>query len=155
MMYKPDDWASANKDRGSWGTKNLKSDMDFSHCLQSEITDEYGTPEEISNACAFFKAGLGFAVDSIHMLVKIQKGMSDEQVEGLGIEKLKREIGKIGTPIMIANHVHQTLDWMRATRKRKWDGRPLNSQEHILEYVMKGIQLNHATHLHYDERAEQ
>lgn len=142
------------RDRESWGDKAYKPDMDFSLCKQSEPTDKYGTPDEIANACAFFQAGFGSASDSIDMLVRIQKGMSDEQLQMFDVKKLKRKIGVIGTPLMIANHVHTTLDWLRATRKRKWDGRPLNTKEHILPYVMKGMTINHATHLHYDEDPE-
>jgi len=36
--------------RDSWGTKNYKSDMDFSKCKQVEPTDKFGTPKEIANA---------------------------------------------------------------------------------------------------------
>jgi len=153
-MRDKDNWIEANKNRKSWGTKNYSPDMDFSQCMQSEPTDKYGTPHEIANACAFFKAGFDIASDSIALLVKIQKGISDEKMQLFDVKKLKEEDGKVGDDIMIANHVHCTLDWLRACHKRKWDTRPLNPVSQMLDYVIKGIQTNEATYLHYDEDPE-
>lgn len=160
MMYGPDNWAEANKDRGSWGTKNYKPDMDWTHCKQSEILDEHGTVKEIFNAICFYdimleKTPFYHAVD---MLVTIQKGMSDEVFLKSGLShKLDDHHGmrKPGTPTEIANKVHCALDWLRATQKRKWDTRGMNPMRQMLDYSIKGLYLNHATHLHYDESEKQ
>ena len=42
-MKDKNDCIEANKKRDYWGTEDYNPDMDFSHCLQSEPTDEYGT----------------------------------------------------------------------------------------------------------------
>lgn len=163
-MYKPDDWEAANKERNRWGTKNYKPDMDFSHCMQSEPTDKYGTVDEIFNACCYYDIKLesidcGFPIiqNSLQLLLIIQEGMSDEEFKKSGLpHKLDDQHGnrKPGTPSEIANKVHCTLDWIRSTNKRKWDTRGMNPSRQILDYVIKGTHLNSATHLHYDERAE-
>ena len=54
----------------------------------------------------------------------------------------------------VANAVHQTLDWLRACKKRKWDTRPQNDAIDILELCQKGLIINDATFLHYDEDPE-
>ena len=54
----------------------------------------------------------------------------------------------------VANAVHYYLDWCRAAAKRKWDTRPPNNPIHILELCQKGMIVNHATLLHYDENPE-
>jgi len=158
-MRDPDNWAEAHKNRDSWGTKNYKPDMDFTHCLQSEIDDEYGTVEEIYNAICYYDLKLESSLlqNSLQMLKTIQKGISNDRFEQTCFpHKLDDHHGmrKPATPIQIANKVHSTLDWIRATRKRKWDTRDMNPMRQILDYSIKGLQLNSATHLHYDESAE-
>ncbi len=78
--------------------------------------------------------------------------MSDETIKNLGIKKPKNK--PVGTNLQIANLVHHYLDWLRATNKRTWDSRPLNSKRHMLDACLKGMTVNHATLLHYDENAE-
>lgn len=58
---------------------------------------------------------------------------------------------KSGTPLEIANMVHHYLDWLRATNKRTWDSRGLNPSRQMLDACVKGMHINSATHLHYDE----
>ena len=139
------------------GTEAIyKPDKEHMKCPQSELSDEYGTPEEVQRA-AFYEYEhlindtLLFS-NSIAMLIWIQKGLSKEKFPHIIIEKPKRI--EVGTALQIANHVHNTLDWLRACQKRKWDGRPMNSCDQILPYCLKGLYINSATLLHYDENPE-
>ena len=50
--------------------------------------------------------------------------------------------------------VHHYLDWLRATQKRTWDSRPLNPCRDMLDSSIKGMTVNSATLLHYDEDPE-
>ncbi len=159
MLYDPDDWKAANKERTIWGTKNYSPDMDFSHCMQSEPSDVYGTVEEIYNAICYYEIKLEISsiLNSIELLKRIQKGIPDDMFKKTMLPtKLNDHYGsrKPGTPVEIANRVHNTLDWLRATNKRTWDNRGLNPSRQILDYVIKGTYLNSATYLHYDESAE-
>lgn len=146
--------------RESWGHKPYRKDMDFSKCKQSELTDEYGTPQEIANAIYYYDKKIDepdcFISNSISMLVIIQKGISDETAKTLGMTKPKDETGMrpIGTNLEIANLVHHYLDWLRATNKRTWDSRPLNPCRSMLDACLKGMTINSATPLHYDEGPE-
>ena len=146
-------------ERRSWGTENYRPDMDFSQCKQSEPNDEYGTVEEIYNAMRYYDLHvLNYKYNSILLLKDIQKGLSDEKLKQLGdgLSKLDDNNGmiKIGTPQNIANKVHNSLDWLRATDKRKWDTRGLNPCRQMLDYCKSGTYLNSATFLHYDEDSE-
>lgn len=51
----------------------------------------------------------------------------------------------------VANMVHHYIDWLRACEKRKWDTRPAPSALKMLLACQKGMIVNHATLLHYDE----
>ncbi len=150
--------------RESWGEKNYKPDMNFSLCKQSEPTDKYGTVKEVFNAICYYDVylesihcRLPIIQNSIELLAIIQKGMTDEEFEKTGVpHKLDDHHGmrKPGTPTVIANLVHHYLDWLRATNKRKWDSRGLNPSRQMLDSCVKGMYLNSATHLHYDEPPE-
>ncbi len=158
-MKDEDNWAEANRNRDSWGTKDYSPDMDFTHCMQSEPTDEHGTVDEIFNAMCYFDIKLESSsiINSIHLLRTVQKGITDERFEKTCYpHKLDDHHGmrKSGTPQAIANMVHHYLDWLRATNKRKWDSRGLNPSRGMLDACVKGMYLNHATELHYDESAE-
>jgi len=132
--------------------------MDWSLCKQSEPTDEHGTPQEIANAIYYYDVRLedSFIRNSIHLLVTIQKGMSDESIKTLGITKPKDRTGmrSVGTPLGIANRVHHMLDWLRACNKRTWDSRPLNPSRHMLDSCIQGYTVNKYNKLHYDEHPE-
>ena len=136
--------------------KRYVSDKEQMKCPQSEPNDEYGTIEEVQRA-AFYQyenlinKTLLFS-NSINMLYWIQRGLSKDKCPSLVIPKPKNI--PVGTPLEIANHVHQTLDWLRACQKRKWDGRPMNPCSEILPYCIKGLHVNSATDLHYDEDPE-
>lgn len=153
-----DDWVEANRNRDYWGTKDYSPDMNFSHCKQSEPTDEHGTPKEIANAIFFYDVHLHEAhfYHAVDMMVTIQKGMSDEEFLKSGVGKPDDQHGmrKPGTPQDIANKVHHSLDWLRATQKRKWDTRGMNPMRQMLDYAIKGQIVNEYNELHYDERAE-
>jgi len=163
-MRDKDDWSEANRNRDYWGTKDYSPDMDFSHCKQSEPTDEYGTVEEIFNAMCYYDVMLEsihcrfpMIQDSIQLMVQIQKGITDEEFEKSGVtHKMDDQHGmrKSADPQEIANAVHHQLDWLRATNKRKWDTRGLNPSRQMLNSCVKGMYLTSATLLHYDERAE-
>lgn len=158
-MRDKDDWAEANRNRDYWGTKDYSSDMDFSHCKQSEPTDKHGTIEEIYNAVCYYDVYLSkaFCYDSIQLMVKIQEGMSDEDFEKSYLDKTlddQNGMRKPASPQDIANKVHHSLDWLRATNKRKWDTRGLNPMRQMLDYVVTGQVVNEYNKLHYDERAE-
>ena len=156
-MRDKDDWVEANRLRGSWGTKNYSHDMDFSHCMQSEPTDKHGTVDEIFNAMCYYDVFLEESTcrdNSIHLLKTIQKGISDENFTNTGLsKKLDNHYGmrKPANPQEIANLVHNYLDWLRATNKRTWDSRGLNPSRQMLDSCVKGLYLNSATFLHYDE----
>ncbi len=164
-MRDNDNWAEANRTRDYWGTKDYSPDMDFSHCKQSEPTDEYGTVEEIFNAMCYYDIFLTsrycrFPIiqNSIQLLATIQKGITDEEFEKSGVtHKIDDQHGmrKSGTPTTIANQVHHYLDWLRATNKRTWDSRGLNPSRQMLDSCVKGMYLNSATLLHYDEPLRQ
>lgn len=146
-------------DRRSWGEKNYKPDMDFSLCKQSEPTDEYGTVKEIFNAVCYWDIYLEtkFTGNAIDLLAAIQKGIPDDVFERTCVpHKLDdhHEMRKPGTPTAIANNVHHYLDWLRASNKRTWDTRGLNPSRQMLDSSIKGLYLNSATHLHYDESPE-
>lgn len=146
-------------DRESWGTKPYNKDMDFSLCKQSEPTDEYGTKEEIFNAMCYYDIKLESSSipNSIELLKTIQRGIPDDVFKKTLLpHKLDDHHGmrKPGTHVEIANMVHYYLDWLRATNKRKWDTRGLNPSRQMLDSCVKGMHLNSATHLHYDERTE-
>lgn len=147
-----------NGKRESWGYKPYSKDMDFSKCKQAEPTDEYGTSQEIANAIYYYDVKLedSFFTNSISLLVGIQKGISSEIIKRQGIKKSDDHHGMrpIGTPQEIANLVHHYLDWLRATNKRTWDSRPLNSMRSMLDACLKGMTINSATELHYDESPE-
>lgn len=138
--------------------------MDFSLCKQSEPTDEHGTPAEIFNAMCYYdvylessKSRLPIIQNSIQLLAIIQKGMSDEEFKKTFLEhNLDDHHGmrKSGTPLEIANMVHHYLDWLRATNKRTWDSRGLNPSRQMLDACVKGMHINSATKLHYDEGPE-
>lgn len=146
--------------RESWGDKQYRKDMDFSKCKQSEPTDEYGTSQEIANALYYYDKIIDTPSDlfsnSISMLVMVQRGMSDERAKILGVTKPNDTTGMkpLGTPQEIANMVHNYLDWLRATNKRTWDSRRLNSKREMLDACFKGMYVNSSTHLHYDEGPE-
>lgn len=55
---------------------------------------------------------------------------------------------KVGTPEEIAKAVHYYLDWVRATKKRTWDGRP-HDAEAILKLCLKGYELTDNFPTHY------
>lgn len=157
-MTDKNNWAEANRNRDYWGTKNYKADMDFSHCKQSEPNDKHGTPEEVRNACFYYWDKMKnrpedmFLTNSISLLMACQQGLSSEKFKH--IKFLKPERIKVGTAQEIANTIHHSLDWLRATNKRLWDDRPLNSMEQMLESAIKGHIVNEYNELHYDERAE-
>lgn len=158
-MRDKDNWAEANRNRDYWGTKDYSPDMDFTHCRQSEPTDEYGTVKEIFNAMCYYDIKLEDSTiqNSIQLLRIIQKGITDDRFEKTCLpHKLDDHHGmrKPGTPTAIANQVHNYLDWLRATNKRTWDSRGLNPSRQMLDSCVKGMYLNSATLLHYDERAE-
>jgi len=143
----------------SWGDKDYKPDMDWSLCKQSEPTDEHGTVEEIYNTICYYDIMLEKSMiqNSMQLLRVIQKGMTDERFEKTCLEKILDDhhgMRKSGTPLAIANMVHHYLDWLRATNKRTWDSRPLNPSRQMLDACVKGMYLNSATHLHYDEPKE-
>lgn len=144
--------------RVSWGYKPYSKDMDFTLCKQAEPTDKYGTPHEITNAILYYNDRLevprfdGLIHNSIQLLQIIQGGMSDELIKAFPIIKPKNK--EVGTELQIANKVHRALDWLRATEKRKWDNRPLNSPRQMLDYCLKGFTVNRSTPLHYDEDPE-
>lgn len=145
--------------RESWGEKNYNKDMDFSLCKQSEPTDEYGTVPEIFNAICYYDIKLESSpiINSIELLKAIQRGISNDLFKKTFLpHNLDDQHGmrKSGTPTAIANMVHHYLDWLRATNKRTWDSRELNPSRQMLDGCVKGMYLNSATHLHYDENPE-
>ena len=158
-MNDPNDWKKANSKRESWGTHKYKPDMDWTHCMQSEPTDEHGTVDEIFNAICYYDVNLetSNAPNSIELLKAIQKGIPDDRFKKTYLpHKLYNNNGclKIGTPLQIANNIHHYLDWLRATDKRTWDHRGLNPMRQMLDFCKKGMSLNTSTFLHYDERAD-
>jgi len=145
--------------RKSWGDKPYNKDMNFTLCKQSELTDEYGTKEEIFNAMCYYDIKLedSSITNSIQLLLTIQKGIPDDIFKKTCLpHKLDDHHGmrKSGTSLQIANGVHNALDWLRATNKRTWDSRGLNPSRQMLDSCVKGMTINHATHLHYDEPKE-
>lgn len=158
-MRDKDNWIEANRNRDYWGTKDYNPDMDFSHCKQSAPTDRYGTVDEIFNAVCYYDVYLCkfYCYNSIQLMVKIQKGITDEYFEKLYLDKTlddQHGMRKSGTPQNIANKVHHSLDWLRATNKRKENTRGLNPMRQMLDYVVTGQIVNEYNELHYDESAE-
>jgi len=156
-----DTWSKREsmRDRESWGDKPYKPDMDFNLCKQSELTDEYGTVEEIFNAMCYYDIKLEDSAiqNSIQLLQRIQKGIPNDIFEKTMLpHKLSDRNGmrKSGTPLQIANLVHHYLDWLRATNKRTWDSRGLNPSRGMLDSCVKGLLVNKYNYLHYDESAE-
>jgi len=146
-------------ERSSWGDKPYKPAMDWSLCKQSEPNDEYGTPAEIFNAICYYDVYLATLpiVNSIELLKKIQKGITEEEFKKYDLTKKLNDhhgMRKPGTPLQIANLIHHYLDWLRATNKRKWDSRGLNSSREMLNSCVKGLTVNKYNHLHYDEDPE-
>lgn len=158
-MKKKNDWIEANRTRDYWGTKNYSPDMNFSHCKQSEPTDKHGTIDEIFNAVCYYDIYLdkGNFYNAVDMMVTIQRGMSDEEFEKSFLDKTLDDhhgMRKPATHQNIANKVHHTLDWLRATSKRKWDSRGMNPMRQMLDYVVTGQIVNEYNELHYDESPE-
>ncbi len=148
-----------NESRRSWGEEPYRPDMDWTMCKQSELTDEYGTIEEIFNAVCYFDVRLDREPihNSIHLLVNCQRGMSDKKLELWNIpKKLDDHHGmrKPADPQEIANMVHHYLDWLRACNKRDWDSRPLNPSRDMLDACVKGHYVDKHNELHYDEPKE-
>jgi hypothetical protein len=148
---------NCNKD----GTEKIyKPDKEHMKCPQSEIPDEYGTPQEVANAMYYYDKKLEepdcFITDSISMLVIIQKGISNESAKTLGITKptVIEGMKPWGEPLELANMVHHYLDWLRATVKRKWDSRGLNPKRGMLDACKKGLWVQGFTLLHYNENPE-
>lgn len=135
--------------------KIYKPNYMYMACPQAESWDRYGTIEDIERAAFYqyehLKNGTLLFTNAINMLWWIQKGLTKEDYSGV-IEKPKGI--EIGSSQEIANKVHHTLDWLRAVQKRTWDTRPMNSCERILPYVLKGLYINSATLLHYNENPE-
>jgi len=82
-MRDKDDWVEANRNRDYWGIKNYSANMDFTHCMQSELTDKHGTIEEIFNAMCYYDIMLESSsiLNSIELLKAIQSGIPDEKFE--------------------------------------------------------------------------
>ncbi len=143
----------------SWGEENYKPDMNWSLCNQSEPDDKHGTVEEIFNAMCYYDIRLEDSTiqNSIQCLRIIQKGITNDIFEKTCLpHKLDDHYGmrKSGDHQAIANAVHHQLDWLRATNKRTWDSRGLNPSRQMLDSCVKGVYLNSATYLHYDEPLE-
>jgi hypothetical protein len=144
------------KGRESWGEENYHKDMDFILCRQAEPTDEYGTVEEVYNAICYWDLYLEvkFVGNAEQMLTMIQKGMPNDIFERSCVKlELDDHHGtrKPADPQEIVYMVHHYLDWVRATSKRTWDSRGMNPTRQMFDACVKGLYLNSATHLHYDE----
>ncbi len=131
--------------------KQYVADKEKMRCPQSEMADQYGTPHEITNAIFYSYERLETDIfsDSLALLLWIQRGVADDKIKHLAITKPK--LREIGTEQEIANAVHHYIDWLRACVKRKWDTRPMNPKKQMLEICLKGMYINDATELHYDE----
>ena len=159
-MRDKDNWVEANRNRDHWGTKNYSPNLDFSHCMQAESTDKYGTVDEVFNAVCYFDIKLDdtpLVHNSISLLRRLQEGISDKRFEQTCFNKELDDRHGMRKPAKsqeIANMVHHYLDWLRATAKRKWDNRGLNSSRQMLDYCIKGYTVNKYNPLHYDESPE-
>jgi len=138
-------------------------DAEKMKCPQSEPTDKYGTPQDIYNAYCYYNEKLKVNEDlfsnSISLLVGLQKGISTEKFKHLRLEKPKpryinEQMQELAEPQELANMVHHYLDWLRACNKRTWDSRGLNSKREMFDACFKGLYINSATLLHYDENPE-
>ena len=141
--------------------KVFKADKDYMVCPQSELSDEYGTPQEVANAFYYYTELVGknldFFSNSISMLVGVQKGLSDERAKILGIKRPEKKPYSeeiLADPQELANMVHHYLDWLRATQKRTWDSRGLNPKKSMLKACEKGLWVQGFTLLHYHENPE-
>lgn len=113
-------------------------------CPRSLPDDKYGTAQEIAKSVAWYIEFIernNLELNAIQVLRECQSGF---WVRG-------KDIPDIEDAQQIANAVHHYLDWLRACQKRKWDNRPMNPAIRMLEACKKGLIINDATPLHYDE----
>lgn len=144
------------------GTERIfKADKEYMKCPQSEPIDEYGTVQEVANAYYYYTdlvdKNLDLCSNSISVLWMVQKGMSNERAKILGVKKPEKNPyseDKLAEPQELANMVHHYLDWCRATQKRTWDSRGLNSKKSMLKACEKGLWIQGLTLLHYHEDPE-
>ena len=140
--------------------KVFKADKEQMKCPQSEISDEYGTVEEVANAMYYYDKKIDepdcMIQNAISMLVIIQKGISNDKVKTLEIKRIEDTTGMHpwAEPLELANMVHHYLDWLRACQKRTWDNRRMNPMRGMLDACKKGLWIQGYTLLHYNEDPE-
>ena len=137
--------------------KVYKANQAHMQCPQSELSDEYGTPQEVANAMYYYDKKIDepdcFLSSAISLLAVVQKGMSDKQAKLLEVTRVEDITGMKpwAEPLELANMVHHYLDWLRACEKRTWDSRPMNPMRGMLDACKKGLWVQGYTLLHYNE----